>query len=349
MNISTLLRAEIDAVAHTQYIRDVAVEMSNGLAEEIRALQCQIRETAHKNAIATAQYNGWLAASYLNLPNCTKLQPTGKDVAVLQCTPRVVTFSTAITDCGPQPKVGNSTISVGGWELTEYRECYWHSDFVNFNGRAHSYRNGTWEPIVPSVAIKGTKLINALSYEVDNTLGTVLQLHPALKQNPLSPAEAMADILATVHEHSTNDIRLTRRVSNVLLSAYDAPHVSFMARVGSWLRTFGSLSGIGIVLALGFRFCGLGSILSRFIPCLPCLSTCNPFSWLATRATREADIETGGRSATNSTPSVPINIINVPPAMPQSNTSETSQTINRVSDGRAGSSHRQAALLLQRQ
>ncbi|XP_045023839.1 uncharacterized protein LOC123468628 [Daphnia magna] len=87
MNISTLLRAEIDAVAHTQYIRDVAVEMSNGLAEEIRALQYQIRETAHKNAIATAQYNGWLAASYLNLPNCTKLQPTGKDVAVLQCTP----------------------------------------------------------------------------------------------------------------------------------------------------------------------------------------------------------------------------------------------------------------------
>ncbi|KZS02345.1 Uncharacterized protein APZ42_000653 [Daphnia magna] len=35
MNISTLLRAEIDAVAHTQYIRDFAVEMSNGLAEEI--------------------------------------------------------------------------------------------------------------------------------------------------------------------------------------------------------------------------------------------------------------------------------------------------------------------------
>ncbi|KAK4028075.1 hypothetical protein OUZ56_017255 [Daphnia magna] len=186
------------------------VKMSNGIAEEIRALQCKIRETAHKNAFATTQYNGWLAASYLNLPNCMKLQPTGKDVAVLQCSPRIVIFSTAITDCGPQPKVRNSTISVEGWELTEYRECYWHSDFVNFNGHAQSYKNGTLEPIVPSVSIKGTKLINALSYEVDNTLGTILQLHPALKQNPLSPAEAMTDILATVNGHSTNDIRLAR-------------------------------------------------------------------------------------------------------------------------------------------
>ncbi|KZS05462.1 Uncharacterized protein APZ42_031347 [Daphnia magna] len=182
-----------------------AMKMSNGIAEEIRALQCKIRETAHKNAFATTQYNGWLAASYLNLPNCMKLQPTGKDVAVLQCTPRIVIFSTAITDCGPQPKVRNSTISVEGWELTEYRECYWHSDF-----HAQSYKNGTLEPIVPSVSIKGTKLINALSYEVDNTLGTILQLHPALKQNPLSPAEAMTDILATVNGHSTNDIRLAR-------------------------------------------------------------------------------------------------------------------------------------------
>ncbi|KAK4024930.1 hypothetical protein OUZ56_010422 [Daphnia magna] len=76
VKISIVLRAEIDAVAHTQYTRDIAVEMSNGLAEEIRALQCQIHETAHTNAITTAQYNGWLAASYFNLPNCTEHQPT---------------------------------------------------------------------------------------------------------------------------------------------------------------------------------------------------------------------------------------------------------------------------------
>lgn len=68
------------------YIRVIAVKMSNGIAEEIRALQCKIQETAHTNAITTAQYNGWLAASYFNLPNCTEHQPTGKNDAVLQFT-----------------------------------------------------------------------------------------------------------------------------------------------------------------------------------------------------------------------------------------------------------------------
>lgn len=50
MDISTVLRDE--RVKHTKYIRDVAIEMSNG----------------HRSI-------------------CTELQPTEKDVAVLQCTP----------------------------------------------------------------------------------------------------------------------------------------------------------------------------------------------------------------------------------------------------------------------
>ncbi len=75
--VATLLQSQVDTAAHTQYLRDLAVEMSNGLGREMRAIQCQARKLAHKNAVTTAQYNGWLAASYLDLPVFSKLFQVG--------------------------------------------------------------------------------------------------------------------------------------------------------------------------------------------------------------------------------------------------------------------------------
>jgi hypothetical protein len=46
-----------------------AMEVSNHLAKEIRNLQCEQPKTAHQAAISTAQYNGLLAAAYLELPS----------------------------------------------------------------------------------------------------------------------------------------------------------------------------------------------------------------------------------------------------------------------------------------
>ena len=254
-NISSTLRAEIDTAAHSQHMRDFAVEMTDSVAKEVRELQCKVREMTHRNAISTAQYNGWLAAAYLDLPQCNKLQPVGKDLAVLQCIPRNITFTTEITRCGPQPRYKNQTISVEGWELTDFTECYWHFNFVNFNGRSHTYRNGTWTTIEPSIIVQGDKLINQLPLEVNNALGTLLQLQQALKENPLSPAAAMADILVAVQQQHSSDFTSNRHVTRILLSPHDAPHISFLSRIGSWLKNFGVLSGIGILIAVAFRFC----------------------------------------------------------------------------------------------
>jgi hypothetical protein len=71
--VADIIQAEISSAAHSQYTRDKTTDGINGVARELRALQCENRELAHKNAITAAQHSGWLAASYLSLPLCSKL------------------------------------------------------------------------------------------------------------------------------------------------------------------------------------------------------------------------------------------------------------------------------------
>ncbi|KZS02009.1 Uncharacterized protein APZ42_001120 [Daphnia magna] len=162
--IADIIRAEISGAAHSQYARDRTTDRINGVAREIRALQCENRVLAHKTAIATAQHSEWPAASYLNLPTCSKLIATGESISVYQCFPKNSTITTEITSCGPQPKFGDYTLDTEGWELMPYNPCYWPKNFVNINGRAHFYKNSSWHPIVPGVIVQGHSLINTLPY-----------------------------------------------------------------------------------------------------------------------------------------------------------------------------------------
>ncbi|KAK4007174.1 hypothetical protein OUZ56_012336 [Daphnia magna] len=82
-NNADIIRAEISGAAHSQYARDRTTDGINGVAREIRALQCENRVLAHKTAIATAQHSEWLAASYLNLPTCSKLIATRECLSML--------------------------------------------------------------------------------------------------------------------------------------------------------------------------------------------------------------------------------------------------------------------------
>ncbi|XP_045024045.1 LOW QUALITY PROTEIN: uncharacterized protein LOC116933309, partial [Daphnia magna] len=202
--IADIIRAEISGAAHSQYARDRTTDGINGVAREIRALQCENRVLAHKTAIATAQHSGWLAASYLNLPTCSKLIATGESISVYQCSPKNSTITTEITSCGPQPKLGDYTLDTEGWELSPYTPCYWHKNFVNINGRAHFYKNSSWHPIVPGVIIQGHSLINTLPYEIDKLLA--LSLHPALTPHPMSTAAAIDEIIAAAKEEHSIDL-----------------------------------------------------------------------------------------------------------------------------------------------
>ncbi|EFX67552.1 hypothetical protein DAPPUDRAFT_261483 [Daphnia pulex] len=77
----------------------------------IETLQCDSRKAMHERVISTAQYNGWLAASMVRLPKCTKLTAYGKTALAISCKANEVDFSVELSACGPQPKYKNLTIN----------------------------------------------------------------------------------------------------------------------------------------------------------------------------------------------------------------------------------------------
>ncbi len=67
-----MLAAEVAAAGHTQYTRDLAVDMANKLVIEVRRLQCENRKTTHNNIAMSAKYNGWYAAT---VQHCSTFRP----------------------------------------------------------------------------------------------------------------------------------------------------------------------------------------------------------------------------------------------------------------------------------
>ncbi|KAK4013938.1 hypothetical protein OUZ56_026486 [Daphnia magna] len=156
----------------------------------------------------------------------------------LQCSPQNVTFETVFTSCGAQPKVENPTVGVECWELTKYSECYWHTNFVNFNGKDHTFKNNTWAPYWrPNLATHGRRFIDAAPLEIVNSLEMTL-------------------LIGYVTEMSGE-----RNVETVLVHPGQAKDILFMTRVGYWLWNLGILSGVGVSIALAFRFCELDRFL----------------------------------------------------------------------------------------
>lgn len=352
--VADIIRAEISSAAHSQYTRDKTTDGINGVARELRALQCENRESAHKNAITAAQHSGWLAASYLSLPLCSKLIAIGESISVHQCSPTNVTFSIEFTSCGPQPKFENFTVDIEGWELTPFNPCYWHKNFVNFNDRAHFYRNNSWNAVVPGIIVQGNNLIDTSPYEIDNLLS--LRLHPMLTSHPMSPAAAIAQIIAAAREEHSINLRNPFHMDSVLSSTKKEKKLSLMDKIISWTTSIGWFLGIGFIMFVIIRYCGVGYLIAQYIPCCSCLTTCNPFSCFTKNAKQTTpDLELGHQAFSNPpSMSSPITIVNVPVPSQRSNPEFIvpsapfigNQREERIHPDNLRRAHREAATLL---
>lgn len=209
--------------AEIQFIRDQLTDNENNLAGLANNIQCDVRKLIHSQAVSTAQYNGWLAAAQLNLPRCTKLVAVGRAAILKQCKATTVDFQPEMTSCGPQPRFENYTINLDGWELVHFLPCYWTTGFVNFNGKPHGYRNGTWVAIEATIILPTRDLADSFRYEDVRHLSYEHDTNPSYTNKATSHMDIMADIAAVINEQAAGNSsgHHTSQTTSILSSVTD--------------------------------------------------------------------------------------------------------------------------------
>jgi hypothetical protein len=224
----------VDVIANMQFIKDQLIDYSNDLVRVIETLQCDSRKAMHERVISTAQYNGWLAASMVRLPKCTKLTAYGKTALAISCKANEVDFSVELSACGPQPKYKNFTINRDGWELVTFAPCYWTTGFVNFNDKPYGYRNNTWYPIEAKIVVPQQTLAHSFRYDEVRYFDYLHQTNPAYNKMVLDSMNVLAEIVATINDHSSGNFSSSHvpRTNNVLIAAPD------ISDYPKWIQNF---------------------------------------------------------------------------------------------------------------
>ncbi|KZS10260.1 Uncharacterized protein APZ42_025311 [Daphnia magna] len=70
-SLDYILRSQNKLAAHVQFVRDKVIEQENYMIRTIRNTQFELIQTKRTLAISAAQYDGWLAANILQLPEST--------------------------------------------------------------------------------------------------------------------------------------------------------------------------------------------------------------------------------------------------------------------------------------
>ncbi|KAK4037964.1 hypothetical protein OUZ56_029987 [Daphnia magna] len=249
--------------ARIQDLENTAIRHENELMRVIQSKQCAQRRAKNAQAVSTAQYNGWLAAAQLGLWKCIKLIATGKIVSALKCTPTTVNFTTDTTTGEPQPRFNHFTIARSSWELTAFTPCYCAGSIVNFNDKPHAYRNNTWQPVKAFVVIPQRDLADAFRYQDVNFFEYQHQTNLAYTEVLISPMDIMADITASMNEHSMTG---PNQIAGTLAIVVSAAEKASLGTFTNWFENFKVYSFIILLIAIflliaracyALGFCGL--------------------------------------------------------------------------------------------
>lgn len=148
----------------------------------------------------------------------------------------------------------------------------------------------------------GRRLVVAKPFEVDLT--------PTTASNWITPNQCIhhyGRYSAYIQIGYSTNLSGERHVETLVIHPNQRKDISFMARMGNWIRNFKIFSGIGMIIALIFRFRGLGTLLGAYIPCL---RYCNLFNCLATPKQSANDVEAAGREIRQT--GTPVTLVNVP-------------------------------------
>ena len=314
---------QLEMTAHSQYLQDLIIDNENQIIRYMRKEHCRNQQIRYTQIVAAAQYNGWLPASFLNLPTCVRLVPTGTSAFVQKCGYVNVSFHTDTDKCGAKPVWQNFTISTNGWELTKNVPCYWQGNVVTLGRDTLTFTNDDWIKLNGTYEMEPTNEMKNFQYEADKSLDHIFSNDLDSDREVFSHMYAFADLMAIMQNHEDDPSIGRPHMSTVVIDEHEASNQSMLQQLATWLKYFGAVTGLSAGGLLAFRFFGGSTLLWKLFKII------TDFSKRITKKRHLTDLDLQEIPLSN-----PMTVIQIPAAPQRSTFQERTSRTKRSRRGR---------------
>jgi hypothetical protein len=145
---------------------------------------------------------------------------------------------------------------------------------VNFNDKPYAYSNGSWQPINAQIVVPHQTLAHSFRYNEVKYFDYAHQSNPAYNDALLDSMNMLADIAATINDHSAGNFTPSHvpRTTSILVNAEE------LSAYPNWIekiKKYFLVAVIVIVFVILLRICvacGCCSLLQQLC-CLLCTPT----------------------------------------------------------------------------